>query len=97
MTGAGAGLIDGVLWRIVVFPTIVTLRAVSTVPPGDHDIDSAVHRLKLEIDDLTEQQSRALQSAIYLGMSPEEARRYDGRRKHIMNLIRELRLLQGSQ
>ena len=69
----------------------------SNGPSVNNNIDSAVHRVKEEIDDLTEQQSAALRSAVCVGMSPHEAKEYDGRRKRIMSLIQELKLLQGSQ
>ena len=57
----------------------------------------AVHRLKQEIDRLTEQQAKALQAAIYLGMTPDQAKEYDERRKQITELISQLSLLEKAQ
>ena len=57
----------------------------------------AVHRLKQEIDRLTEQQAKALQAAIYLGMTPDQAKEYEQRRKEITELISQLSLLEKAQ
>jgi len=59
------------------------------VPDSSNTVES-VHRLKQEIDRLTEQQSQALQRAIYTGMTPDEAKEYDGRRKKITQLLNQL-------
>lgn len=53
----------------------------------------AVHRVKGEIDRLTEQQSDALKRAIYLGMTTDEAKEYDERQRQITELVQELTLL----
>lgn len=50
----------------------------------------AVHRIKQELGVLVEQQSKALQNAIYLGMTPDEDKQCDERRKMIAQLIRQL-------
>jgi hypothetical protein len=55
------------------------------------------HSLKQQIDTLTEQQIDALQQATYLGMTPDEAKDYDERRRQITGLIRELEELQKAQ
>lgn len=67
----------------------------SAGPPNT--VTTAVHRIKQEIDSLTEQQSKALEMAIYLGMAPEEAREYDQRRKKIVALVQELAEMQKAQ
>ena len=56
-----------------------------------HDL---VQRLKEEIGALTDQQTNALQAAIYVGMTPDEAKKYDARRQEISRLIAELANLQ---
>ena len=56
-----------------------------------------IHRIKQEIDKLSEQQSEALKTATYVGMTAEEAREYDARRQQITKLVEELRLLQNAQ
>jgi hypothetical protein len=57
----------------------------------------AIHRIKQEIDTLSEQQSEALKTATYVGMTAEQAREYDARRQQITNLLEELRLLKIAQ
>jgi hypothetical protein len=57
---------------------------------------TSVRRLKQEIDELTLQQSNALKSAIYVGMTPDEAKDYDARRSRIMQLAEQLRHISGS-
>lgn len=61
------------------------------------DTVAAVHRIKEEIDRLTEQQSHALKQATFVGMTPDEAKEYDDRRAQITRLIRELEALQKAQ
>ena len=58
---------------------------------------TAVHRLKQEIDRLSEQQSEALKMATFFGMTSHEAKEYDARRTQITRLVRELRMLEGPQ
>jgi len=43
---------------------------------------------------LTEEQSKALKSATYLGMTPDQAKQYDARRKEITQLMQEFLRLQ---
>jgi hypothetical protein len=57
----------------------------------------AVHRLKQEIDRLTEQRPKALKQAIYFGMMPDEAKEYDQRRTSITQLVQELGTLEKTQ
>jgi Asp-tRNA(Asn)/Glu-tRNA(Gln) amidotransferase C subunit len=63
--------------------------------PPEHE--SAVHRLKEEIDWLTKEQSEALLTATYLGMTPDEAKEYDSRRDKILKLVEQLRQLEKAQ
>ena len=58
---------------------------------------SAVHRIKEEIDRLTEEQVKALKAATYVGMTPNEAKDYDARREKINKLIRELERYEKAQ
>ena len=60
--------------------------------PSDHE--KAIHHLKEEIVHLTKQQTEALQSATYLGMSPDEAKQYDARRGQILKRVEQLRELE---
>ena len=48
---------------------------------GPFNTASAIHRLKEDIDKLTEEQAKALKLAIYVGMTPDEAQEYDNRRE----------------
>jgi hypothetical protein len=57
----------------------------------------AIHRLKEEIDKLTLQQTEALKMAIYVGMTPDEAKEYDERRRRILEFVLDLRILEESQ
>jgi hypothetical protein len=50
----------------------------------------AVHRIRKELDALAERQSKALQNAIYLGMTPDEDKQCDERRRRIAELVRQL-------
>ena len=58
--------------------------------PHPSSMLDAVHRIKQELGVLVEQQSKALQNAIYLGMTPDEDKQCDERRKMIAQLIRQL-------
>jgi predicted ATP-grasp superfamily ATP-dependent carboligase len=54
------------------------------------DTVEAVHRLKQEIDKLSEQQSEALKMATYVGMTAEVARECLARRLRITELTQKL-------
>lgn len=56
----------------------------------------AIHRLKEEIDKLTEQQSEALKTATYLGMTTDEAKEYEQRRERILEYVQDLKMLEES-
>jgi hypothetical protein len=55
-----------------------------------NDTNKAVDRIKQEIDRLTEEHAKALKDAVYVGMSPEQAKLCDGRRQRITKLVQEL-------
>ena len=62
------------------------------------DTVSALQRLKQKFQVLTEEQSKALKSATYLGITPDQAKQDDERRKEITELMQEfLRLQQRSE
>lgn len=65
------------------------------MPPND--TAEAIHRLKQEIDKLTVQQAEALHTATYVGMTPDEAREYDERRRQILKYVQDLAVLEESQ
>ena len=56
----------------------------------------AIHRLKEEIDKLTEQQIQALRSATCLGMTTDEAKEYEERRDMILEYVKDLKMLEQS-
>jgi len=53
-----------------------------------------IQALKRQIDELAEQQSHAVRSAIYLGMSRKEGTEYDQRQNNITELIRQLKAIE---
>ena len=55
-----------------------------------------IHRLKEEIDKLTEQQADALKTATYLGMTTDEAKEYEQRREKILEFVKDLKMLEES-
>lgn len=57
----------------------------------------AIHRLKEEIDKLTQQQTDALRTATYLGMTTDEAKEYEERRDRILKYVQDLKTLEESQ
>ena len=59
-------------------------------------IEKLIHALREQIDQLAEEQSRAVRWAIYVGMSSDEGAEYDRRQKRIAELMRELKMLQES-
>jgi hypothetical protein len=65
------------------------------VPDSSNTVES-VHRLKQEIDTLTQQQSQALQRAIYMRMTPDEAKDYDERQNQITKLLNLSRMKKPS-
>ena len=58
--------------------------------PNPHTKEAASDLLKKEIDLLSKQQSEARRTATYGGMTPDEAKEYDLRRKTILNLTETL-------
>lgn len=63
---------------------------------GTNHCGVAVRRLRTEINELQKKQSEALNSALFVGMTPDEAREYDARRAKILSLRRELEALEAS-
>jgi hypothetical protein len=63
----------------------------------DHsETAETIHRLKEEIDKLTEQQTEALKMATYLGMTTDEAKEYEQRRDKILDYVKDLKMLEES-
>jgi len=57
-------------------------------------VNSSLHdRLTSEIDRLTEQQIEALRTATLAGMTEDEVREYEHRRKQIAELVGQFKLL----
>ena len=55
----------------------------------------ALQRIRQEIERLTDEQSEALKTATYGGMTAAEAQTYDARRRRITELIERLRVLEA--
>ena len=64
--------------------------------PSPLQTSQTIHGLKLEIDKLTTQQTEALQRAIFVGMTSDEAKEYDERRTRISQYIQDLKILEES-
>jgi hypothetical protein len=54
-------------------------------------------QLKAEFDKLSEEQLHALRAAMYIGMTPKEAKTYDDRRRKITEVARRLSTLRRLQ
>lgn len=59
--------------------------------------DPLIQRLRQEVAQLTEEQSKALKSAVYVGMTPDEAKGYDERRQQITRIISQLMMLERAR
>jgi hypothetical protein len=55
-----------------------------------NDSDGVISRLQEQIQDLMKEQSEALKTAMFVGMTPDDARTYDARRTLIGDLIQQL-------
>jgi hypothetical protein len=64
---------------------------------GSSRTTETVQKLKREIDRLTVIQAKALKTATFGGMTPEEAKEYDNRREEILKLVERLAMLEKSQ
>lgn len=60
------------------------------------DSVDTVQRLRQEIDKLTREQTEALQTATFVGMTALESKIYNARRQRITELVEQLRVLRGS-
>lgn len=58
---------------------------------------SVIARIEEQLRILVEEQSRALQMAIYVGMSTSDTKAYDERRDRISTLSRELQRIQANE
>ena len=54
-------------------------------------------RLRQEIDELIDEQTEALKRATFIGMTPDDAKKYDARRQTIARLIQQLAEIQKGQ
>jgi hypothetical protein len=58
--------------------------------------EHTIHLLQDEIHCLTEKQTDAMETATFIGLTSEETRQYEDRRARIIELIRQLRLLEAT-
>lgn len=65
-------------------------------PSSPSDRLAEMHRLRHQIEQLTQQQTEALNAAVYVGMSPAEVTAYDDRHSQIVGLMQQLAELEKS-
>ena len=58
--------------------------------------EDTIHRLQHEIDGLAEEQTDAMEVETFIGLTTKETEQYDARRVRIMQLVRQLRLLEAA-
>lgn len=64
----------------------------------DSDISArTIHKLKEELARLKDEQDEAMKKAVYLGMTPEEAKAVDERRRRIYRLYESLVALEHTK
>lgn len=63
--------------------------------PERPNVAESVRRLKGAIESLTQQQTEMLKTATFAGMTADESKKCDERRKLILNLVCELALLES--
>lgn len=59
---------------------------------SEHDI----RRLQNEIRCLTEKQTDAMETETFIGLTPDETKQYEARRVRMVELVRQLRLLESA-
>ncbi len=58
--------------------------------------EHTIHRLKDEIDCLTEEQTDAMETETFIGMTAAETKAYDARRARITELVKQLRRIEAA-
>jgi hypothetical protein len=58
--------------------------------------EHAIRSLQYQIHCLAEEQTDALETATFIGLTTEETRQYEDRRAQIMDLVRQLRLIESA-
>jgi hypothetical protein len=66
------------------------------MPPLNPEPIAVISRLREEMVQLRDHQSTALQAAIYVAMSRDQALDCDNRQRRISDILRALTLLQGA-
>jgi len=74
----------------------ITKPLAPRMPPLDPEPIAAIRRLREEMAQLRDHQSKALQASMYVGMTREQALDYDNRQQRIFHILRALTLLQGT-
>jgi hypothetical protein len=57
--------------------------------------ERTIHRLQREIHCLAEEQTDAMETETFIGLTPTEAQQYEYRRARIIELVRQLRLIEA--
>jgi hypothetical protein len=80
-------------WRILALS--IRLPIELAMPVSDpSDTLATIEQLRTEVVVLTNRQAKALKDAVYVGMTPDEAREYDERRKQITRLVNQISILE---
>jgi hypothetical protein len=58
--------------------------------------EHAIHSLQRQIHRLTEEQTDATETETFVGLTADEAQEYEQRRTRILELVRQLRLLESA-
>jgi hypothetical protein len=58
--------------------------------------EQTIHRLHDEINCLAEEQTDAMETETFIGLTTDETKAYEVRRLRIVSLIRQLRLLEAA-
>ena len=58
--------------------------------------EHAIHNLQRQIHCLAEEQTDAMETETFVGLTAEETQQYEERRTRIMELVRQLRLLESA-
>ncbi len=56
--------------------------------------EHAIHNLQRQIHRLSEEQTDAMETETFVGLTEDEGRQYEQRRAKIMDLVRQLRLIE---
>lgn len=92
-----SGCYSGTLWRHgSIAVACYDLRSWGEQCKTDRQSE-ILHRLKQEVQELLETQSKALQQLVYVRMDTKEAKQYDQRRTSLLDCLEQLQTLEASR